>query len=287
MAMLPKNYDPRKVEKNIYDWWESKGYFEPRVHPWKKPFVISMPPPNVTGQLHLGHAITATLEDLMIRYHRMVGTPTLWVPGADHAGIATQNVVERELGKQGLKRTDLGREKFIERVWKWKDVYLKRIDNQHRRLGVSCDWKRERFTLDEVLSRSVRTAFVRLYEKELIYQGRYLVHWCPRCGTAISDLEVEHEEEASNLWHIRYPVLNEDWQGPPSPWPDANWCAGATEFITVATTRPETLLGDSAVAVHPADARYKDMIGQQVMLPGMERAKNHGPYRGRRYRDTS
>ena len=185
---LPKNYDPSKVEKRIYDWWEKKGYFRPKVNPWKKPFVISMPPPNVTGQLHLGHAITATLEDIMIRHHRLCGDPTLWVPGADHAGIATQNVVERELAEEGLTRTDLGREKFIERVWEWKEFYLDRIDNQHRRLGVSCDWERERFTLDEGLSHAVRTAFVQLYEKGLIYRGTYLINWCPRCGTAISDL---------------------------------------------------------------------------------------------------
>jgi len=268
---LPKNYDPGKVEKRIYDWWESNGYFKPVTNPWKKPFVISMPPPNVTGQLHLGHAITATLEDLMIRYHRMLGDPTLWVPGADHAGIATQNVVERELLKEGITRTDLGREKFLERVWEWKEIYLERIDNQHRRLGVSCDWDRERFTLDEGLSHAVRTAFVRLYEKGLIYRGTYLVNWCPRCGTAISDLEVEHEDEASNLWYIRYPVLDEGWSGPQAPWPDPAWCEGATQFITVATTRPETLLGDTAVAVHPEDERFRELIGCEVVLPGVER----------------
>jgi valyl-tRNA synthetase len=268
---LPKNYDPSKVEKRIYDWWEKKGYFEPQINPWREPFVISMPPPNVTGQLHLGHAITATIEDIMIRYHRLLGDPTLWLPGADHAGIATQNVVERELAKKGLKRTDLGREKFVERAWQWKEFYLNRIDNQHRRLGVSCDWKRERFTLDEGLSRAVRTAFVRLYEKELIYRGTYLVNWCPRCGTAISDLEVEHEEEASNLWYVQYPVIAGGWSGPQAPWPDANWCAGATVYITVATTRPETLLGDSAVAVHPDDERFQHLVGLKVVLPGVER----------------
>ena len=268
---LPKNYDPTQVESRIYDWWENKGYFEPKVNPWKKPFVISMPPPNVTGQLHLGHAITATLEDIMIRYHRMAGDPTLWVPGADHAGIATQNVVERELDKEGLTRQELGREKFVERVWEWKEFYLNRIDNQHRRLGVSCDWSRERFTLDEGLSRAVRTAFVRLYEKELIYRGSYLVNWCPRCETAISDLEVEHEEEQGKLWYVRYPVIGEGWSGPQAPWPDPGWCADATEFITVATTRPETLLGDTAVAVHPDDGRFQEMVGLKVVLPGVER----------------
>jgi len=268
---LPKNYDPGKVESRIYKWWEEKGYFKPQENPWQEPFVISMPPPNVTGQLHLGHAITAANEDIMIRYHRMLGEPTLWVPGADHAGIATQNVVERELAKEGIKRTDLGREKFVERVWEWKEFYLNRIDTQHRRLGVSCDWSRERFTLDEGLSHAVRTAFVRLYEKGLIYRGTYLVNWCPRCGTAISDLEVEHEDEDSNLWHIRYPVVDWNWPGPQAAWPDPQWCAGASQFITVATTRPETLLGDTAVAVHPEDERYTDLVGKQVVLPGVER----------------
>ena len=268
---LPKNYDPGKVEQRIYNWWEEKGFFEPQIHPWKEPFVISMPPPNVTGQLHLGHAITSTLEDIMIRHHRMLGDPTLWVPGADHAGIATQNVVERELAKEGIKRTDLGRDKFVDRVWQWKEVYLERIDNQHRRLGVSCDWTRERFTLDEGLSRAVRTAFVRLYEKGLIHRDTYLVNWCPRCGTAISDLEVDHEEEASSLWYIRYPVIGDGWSGPEAPWPDSQWCVGAKEFVTVATTRPETLLGDTAVAVHPEDDRYRELVGLKVVLPGVER----------------
>jgi valyl-tRNA synthetase len=201
----------------------------------------------------------------------MRGDPTLWVPGADHAGIATQNVVERELAKEGIKRTDLGRQKFVERVWEWKEFYLNRIDNQHRRLGVSCDWSRERFTLDEGLSQAVRTAFVQLYKKGLIYRGTYLVNWCPRCETAISDLEVEHEKETSQLWYLRYPVVTEDWDGPQAPWPEAAWCDGATRFITVATTRPETLLGDTAVAVHPDDERFTDLIGLEVVLPGVER----------------
>ncbi len=268
---LPKTYDPKKVEGRIYAWWEEKGYFAPKINPWKEPFVISMPPPNVTGQLHLGHAITATLEDIMIRYHRMRGDPTLWVPGADHAGIATQNVVERELAREGLTRFDLGREKFVERVWEWVKTYWKRIDSQLRQMGVSCDWTRERFTLDEGLSRAVRTAFVRLYNKGLIYRGQYLVNWCPRCGTAISDLEVVHREEKAHLWYIRYPVVTDDWSGPQAPWPDPNWCAGARSFITVATTRPETLLGDTAVAVHPDDERFRHLVGKVAILPGVER----------------
>ena len=252
---MSKTYDPRATERRLYEWWEAQGYFKPVIDPSRKPFVISMPPPNVTGALHLGHAITAALEDLMIRYHRMKGDPTLWVPGSDHAGIATQNVVEREIGKEGLTRHDLGREEFIKRVWQWKEVYHKRITNQHRTLGISCDWERERFTLDNGLSRAVRTAFVRLYSKGLIYRGEYLVNWCPRCTTAISDLEVEHEERETHLWYVRY------------------WLTGGgDDYVVVATTRPETILGDTAVAVNPDDERYKDLIGRYAMLPAVERA---------------
>jgi valyl-tRNA synthetase len=212
-----------------------------------------MPPPNVTGALHLGHAIVSSIEDAMIRHQRMTGRPTLWVPGTDHAGIATQNVVERELAEEGISRHDLGREAFLERVWEWKEIYHQRITEQHRRLGVSCDWERERFTMDEGLSRAVREAFVRLYEEDLIYRGAYLVNWCPRCGTAISDLEVDHEERDSHLWYVRY------------------WTEDRSASITVATTRPETILGDTAVAVHPDDERYRDMIGKSVRLPVLER----------------
>ncbi|MCD6554218.1 MAG: valine--tRNA ligase [Anaerolineae bacterium] len=249
---MPKTYNPQKAEKPIYDWWERKGYFRPEINPWKKPFTITMPPPNVTGALHLGHAITAAVEDLVTRYHRMKGDPTLWLPGSDHAGIATQNVVERELAKEGLTRHDLGREKFIERVWQWKEIYHKRITDQHRRLGVSCDWERERFTLDEGLSRAVREAFVRLYKQGLIYRGTYLVNWCPRCTSAISDLEVVHEERTGKLWYVRYPLEGGG-------------------FIEVATTRPETILGDTAVAVHPDDERYTAMVGRTAILPILER----------------
>jgi len=246
---MAKTYDAAAIEQPLYHWWMDSGYFKPRVDSAQRPFVISMPPPNVTGVLHLGHAITAAVEDALIRYHRLHGHPTLWVPGSDHAGIATQNVVERELAKEGLTRFDLGRDKFIERVWQWKEVYHRRITAQHYALGVSCDWDRERFTLDEGLSRAVREAFVRLYEDGLIYRGEYLVNWCPRCGTAISDLEVEHEDEQAHLWYVRY------------------WTADRRRSITVATTRPETILGDTAVAVHPDDERYADMIGLQVVLP--------------------
>jgi valyl-tRNA synthetase len=252
---LPKTYDPALYESSLYDWWEKEGFFKPETQ-WKlgqarrdaKPFVISMPPPNVTGALHIGHAMTAAVEDLMIRYHRMKGEPTLWVPGSDHAGIATQNVVERELAKEGLTRQALGRERFLERVWQWKREYGARITQQHRRLGVSCDWDRERFTLDEGLSRAVRVAFVRLYERGLIYRGPRLVNWCPRCQTAISDLEVEHEEEMGRLWTVRYYLEGGD-------------------HIDVATTRPETILGDTAVAVHPEDERYRPLIGRIALLP--------------------
>ena len=250
---MAKTYNAAEIESVLYDWWEASGYFRPVVDPDKKPFVISMPPPNVTGALHLGHAIVAAVQDALIRYHRIKGDPTLWVPGSDHAGIATQNVVERELANEGVTRHDLGREKFIEKVWEWKDTYHRRITEQHRRLGVSCDWERERFTLDEGLSHAVREAFVRMYRDDLIYRGTYLINWCPRCATAISDLEVEHEDDASHLWYVRY------------------WTPEHDKFITVATTRPETILGDTAVAVNPEDDRYADMVGLQVRLPFVDR----------------
>jgi valyl-tRNA synthetase len=272
---MPKTYDPGRFEQVIYDWWERQGYFKPEVDASKAPFVISMPPPNVTGSLHVGHAMPSSIEDLMIRYHRMRGDPTLWVPGTDHAGIATQNVVERELAKEGLTRHDLGREKFIERVWEWKRQYGDRITRQQRRLGVSCDWSRERFTLDKGLSRAVREAFVHLYEKGLIYRGAYLVNWCPRCSTAISDLEVEHEEEQGKLWYIRYPLLPENVQNVSEldggAWGSGDWANWADEYVQVATTRPETILGDSAVAVNPEDDRYTDLVGHSILLPGVNR----------------
>ena len=252
---MPKTYEPKTVERALYDWWEAQGYFKPHLVPGRAPFVISMPPPNITGGLHLGHAITASIEDLMIRYHRMRGDPTLWVPGSDHAGIATQNVVERELAREGKTRHDLGREGFVARVWQWREKYGRLITEQHRRLGVSCDWDRERFTLDAGLSRAVREAFVRLYEKGLIYRGTYLVNWCPRCETAISDLEVIHREEVTKLWYVRYPLQD-----------------GRDEYITVATTRPETILGDTAVAVHPEDGRFASLVGRRAILPVLGRA---------------
>ena len=214
---LSKVYSPKEIEEELYQYWETSGFFRPEKQielglaledgpQW----CITMPPPNVTGALHLGHAMTAAVEDLMARYFRMRGYETLFLPGSDHAGIATQNVVERELAKEGLTRYELGREKFIERVWEWKQVYHNRITTQHKRLGVSCDWERERFTLDDDLSRAVRTAFVRLYKKGMIHRGAYLVHWCPRCESAISDLEVIPEERDSHLWVVRYPIIGDE-----------------------------------------------------------------------------
>jgi valyl-tRNA synthetase len=263
---MPKAYDPRQVEKRLYDWWEARGYFKPRIEPGKKPFVISIPPPNITGELHHGHAMFIAFEDLMIRWHRMRGEPTLWVPGTDHAGIATQNVVEKELGKQGITRQQLGRDAFVGRVWEWKRQYGSIITHQIRSMGASCDWTRERFTLDEGLSRAVREAFVRLYEKGLIYRGPRLINWCPRCETAISDLEVEHEDTQGKLYYVRYRLEPDHRRqtadgGQPS----------AVEYITVATTRPETILGDTAVAVHPRDKRYKKLIGRTAILPALGR----------------
>jgi valyl-tRNA synthetase len=271
-------YDPEEHEEELYEWWEEQGYF----HPEKQVelglatedgprWCITMPPPNVTGALHLGHAMVAAVEDLMTRYHRMRGEETLYLPGMDHAGIATQNVVERELAKEGLTRHDLGREKFVERAWEWTKIYHDRIAEQTRRLGVSCDWTREQFTLDEDLSDAVRTAFVRLYRKGLIYQGSYLVNWCPRCESAISDLEVIAVERHAHLWTIRYPIVNEDWDGPRHEWTSGRWAEGATEFIEMATTRPETILGDTAVATSPDDPRWRDLVGETAVLPAIGR----------------
>jgi valyl-tRNA synthetase len=275
---LAKTYDPQQHEQRLYKWWEEQGYFRPekqvelgRASQEGPRWCITMPPPNVTGALHLGHAMTAAVEDLMTRYHRMRGEQTLFLPGSDHAGIATQNVVERELRKQGLTRHDLGREEFVDRVWEWKEVYHRRITAQHKRLGVSCDWTRERFTLDEELSAAVREAFVRLYNKGLIHRGTYLVHWCPRCTSAVSDLEVIPEERTDHLWTIRYPILNEDWPEPQAEWSSGQWAEGATEFIIMATTRPETILGDTAVAVHPEDPRWQHLIGHTAVLPAIGR----------------
>ncbi len=254
VADLPKAYEPGAVEAKWYRFWEEGDYFKPRPNPARKPFVISMPPPNVTGALHLGHAITATVEDSLIRYHRMKGDETLWVPGEDHAGIATQTVVERLLAREGTDRHKLGREAFIERVWQWVHQYKSRIQDQHRRLGVSADWTRERFTLDEGLSKAVREVFVRLYDEGLIYRGERIINWCPRCMSAISDLEVNHVETPGTLTYVRYPLKPIEGET-------------ETKYISVATTRPETILGDTGVAVNPKDPRYKDIVGRLAILP--------------------
>ena len=250
---IPKAYDPKSVEGRIYRSWVEGGYFTPDIDQSKKPFVVIMPPPNVTGELHMGHALTAALEDLMVRWHRMKGEPTLFLPGSDHAGIATQVVVERMIASDGISRHDLGRQKFVERVWDWVERYGSRIDEQLERLGASCDWTRKAFTLDEGPSRAVRTTFVNLYKKGLIYRGERMTNWCPRCRTALSDLEVKYREENAALYHIRYGL--ED----------------GSASVTIATTRPETLLGDTAVAVNPDDERYSDLVGKNAILPVLKR----------------
>lgn len=252
MPELPKTYDPKSVENDIYRRWEESGYFNPDNLPnakKRKPYTISMPPPNITGELHLGHALGITIEDILIRFERMRGRGTLYLPGTDHAAIATQVVVERALEKEGKKRADLGREAFLEEVWKWKETYGSRIVEQVKRIGASADWSRQRFTMDDGMSKAVQTAFVRLYRDKLIYRGHRIVNWCPVCQTAISDLEVDHEETPGTLWYIQYPL------------------ADGTGSITVATTRPETMVGDTAVAVSPTDERYTAMVGKKIMLP--------------------
>jgi valyl-tRNA synthetase len=275
---LSKTYNPEEHEERIYRWWEEQGYFRPEKQAEMglasedgPRWCITMPPPNVTGVLHLGHAMTAAVEDLMTRYYRMRGRQTLFLPGADHAGIATQNVVERELRKEGLTRHDVGREKFVERCWEWARASLRRITEQHKRLGISCDWTRDRFTLDDDLSRAVRTAFVRLFKRGLISRGTYLVNWCPRCESAVSDLEVIPDERSSHLWHIRYPVITDDWDGSQGEWGGGEWAARATQFIEMATTRPETILGDTAVAVNPADERWTHLVDKTAVLPALGR----------------
>ena len=249
---LAKSYNPKDFEERIYASWKEKGEFRPREGKGEH-FSIVMPPPNVTGILHMGHALNNSLQDIIIRYYRMTGRPTLWVPGTDHAGIATQNVVERQLKKEGLRRQDLGRVKFLERTWQVKEKHHDIIKSQLEKMGCSCDWDHERFTMDEGLSRAVREAFVSLYERGLIYKGKYLVNYCPKCGTALSDDEVEYEEEPGKLYHVRYPYSD------------------GSGYIIVATTRPETMFGDTAVAVHPEDERYKAIVGKSLDLPLTER----------------
>jgi valyl-tRNA synthetase len=247
--MMEKVYNPHNIEGKWYSFWVENGYFTADSVSPGKPFSMVIPPPNVTGSLHMGHALNNTLQDIVTRYKRMAGFNTLWVPGTDHAGIATQNVVERELAKEGRSREELGRDKFIERVWEWKQHSGNTIIEQLKRLGCSCDWSRQRFTMDEGLSRAVREVFVRLYNEGLIYRDNYIINWCPRCKTALSDLEAEHEETQGSLWHIRYPL------------------ADRSGYLTVATTRPETMFGDTAIAVNPSDERYAQYVGEDVILP--------------------
>ena len=249
---LEKTYNPKDFENRIYEQWVEDGNFKP-CDSKEKPFVIVMPPPNVTGILHMGHALNNSLQDILTRYYRMTGRPTLWLPGTDHAGIATQNVVERQLAKEGLRRQDLGREKFVERTWQVKEMHHDIIVNQLKTIGASCDWSRERFTMDEGLSKAVRETFVSLYERNLIYKGLYLVNYCPHCGTALADDEVEHQEDIGHLYDVRYPF------------------ADGSGYITVATTRPETMFGDQAVAVNPDDERYKSLVGKMLKLPLTDR----------------
>ena len=251
---LPKVYDPREVEPHIYQMWMDNGCFKADADPKKKPFSIVMPPPNVTGQLHMGHAMDSTLQDILTRFKRMQGYSALWLPGTDHAGIATQIKVEERLREEEhLTRYDLGREKFLERVWAWKEKYGNRIVEQQKKMGASCDWSRSRFTMDEGCSQAVREAFCELYDKGLIYKGSRIINWCPHCLTALSDAEVEYTDKPGHLWHIRYPL------------------ADGSGDIVVATTRPETMMGDTGVAVNPEDEHFKHLIGKTCILPIMNR----------------
>ena len=251
---LPKVYEPQQVEGRVYEMWENAGCFNGDPDPAKKPFSIVMPPPNVTGQLHMGHAMDCTLQDILTRFKRMQGYSTLWLPGVDHAGISTQVKVEEDLRvNEGLSRYDLGREKFLQRVWKWKEKYGNRIVQQQKKMGVSCDWSRSRFTMDEGLSKAVRETFCELYDKGLIYKGSRIINWCPHCVTALSDAEVEYQDKPGHLWHIRYPLTD-----------------GSGDLV-VATTRPETMMGDTGVAVNPEDERFKHLVGKTCILPIMNR----------------
>src|SRR6204780_2354903 len=255
---IEKVYEPQRFEPHWAQWWIDSGIFHASQKALPRVFSLVIPPPNVTGSLHIGHMLEHTEIDVTIRWHRMRGDDTLWLPGADHAGIATQMVVERQLAEEGLDRRAMGREAFEARVWKWKAESGGTIKRQMIQIGASCDWSRERFTLDPGLSRAVRETFVSLYEKGLIYRGEYMVNWCPRCHTAISDLETAHEETAGHLWHIRYPVVDSEK-------------SGAERYLIVATTRPETMLGDTAVAINARDERYSDLHGRTVRLPLMDR----------------
>ena len=249
MKQFEKTYDPQQIEGRIYEKWMQGGYFRAKVNPDKKPYTIVIPPPNITGQLHMGHALDNALQDVLIRWKRMQGYETLWQPGTDHASIATEAKIVEAMRKEGLTKEDLGREKFLERAWEWRAKYGGRIIEQLKKLGSSCDWDRERFTLDEGCSAAVRKVFGMLYDEGLIYRGERIINWCPHCRTSISNAEVNYEEQDGHFWHIRYPLV------------------GGGGYLEVATTRPETLLGDTAVAVNPNDDRYKHLIGQYLVLP--------------------
>ena len=251
---LAKTYDPKGIEERLYQKWMDNGYFHAKVNPDKKPFTIVMPPPNVTGQLHMGHALDETMQDILIRFKRMQGYEALWQPGTDHAAIATEVKVTEKLKKEGIDKAEIGREKFLEYAWEWKEEYGGKIINQLKKLGASADWERERFTMDEGCSKAVQEVFIKLYEKGYIYKGSRIINWCPVCQTSISDAEVEHEDQDGFFWHINYPVVGEEGK-----------------FVEIATTRPETLLGDTAVAVNPDDDRYKDIVGKMLKLPLTDR----------------
>ena len=251
---LNDKFDPKDFEDRLYEHWEKSGFFKPSMDENSESYCIMMPPPNVTGKLHMGHALDGTIQDVLIRYKRMNGYNTLWLPGTDHAAISTEMKVVQKLAKEGKTKQDLGREKFLEEAWDWTKEYGGIIQKQQRKLGCSCDWDRTRFTLDEGMSDAVLEQFVKLYEKGLIYKGKRMVNWCTSCRTSISDAEVEYKEEASHLWHIRYKIVGED-----------------NKYVEVATTRPETMLGDTAVAVHPDDERYKDIVGKKCILPIMNK----------------
>ena len=246
---LEKTYNPKEIEAKLYEKWCEEKYFHAEVDRSKKPFTTVMPPPNITGKLHMGHALDNTLQDILIRYKRMQGYNALWIPGTDHAAISTEVKVTNQLKAEGIDKKELGREGFLKRTWQWKEEYAGTIEGQLKKLGVSCDWDRERFTMDEGCSNAVKEVFLRLHEKGFIYKGSRIINWCPVCKTSLSDAEVEHEEQAGHFWHIKYPIV------------------GTDRFLEIATTRPETLLGDTAIAVHPDDDRYKDIVGKNVILP--------------------
>ena len=250
---LAKTYNPKEIEEKLYEKWCENKYFHAEVDRDKKPFTTVMPPPNITGKLHMGHTLDNTLQDILIRYKRMEGFNALWVPGTDHAAISTEVKVTNQLKSEGIDKKELGREGFLERTWQWKEEYAGTIENQLKKMGISCDWDRERFTMDEGCSKAVEEVFINLYEKGYIYKGSRIINWCPVCKTSLSDAEVEHEEQGGHFWHIKYPIV------------------GTEDFLEIATTRPETMLGDTAIAVHPEDERYKDIIGKHVMLPLVNR----------------